>query len=96
MGTLVPFTPRAELEAEANVREFVSLCRDRLTIFGHIDWHAEAWDISDTLRKKGRAGRIALVWSNHDTSKQGQGRQLQQPGFCASISALPARLQADD
>jgi hypothetical protein len=43
MGVLVQFVPRAELEANDNLKEFIRLCRDELTKFGSdlrwSDWH---------------------------------------------------------
>ena len=43
MGKLVQFTPRADLDAQDNLREFIRLCRDELTKFGSdlrwSDWH---------------------------------------------------------
>jgi hypothetical protein len=43
MGELVQFTPRADLDAQENLQEFIRLCRDELTKFGSdlrwSDWH---------------------------------------------------------
>lgn len=34
MTEIVLFTPKAELDAAANLRGFVDICRSKLTVFG--------------------------------------------------------------
>lgn len=43
-GEIVEFKPRRELEAEANLREFVRVCREELAVFGRdLDWDSAHW-----------------------------------------------------
>jgi hypothetical protein len=80
MGQIIQFVPTKDLEASQNLQKFIELCRYKLTIFGaELDWDADAWDVTQTVNKPGRKGRIALVWTNHDTSTQKLGSPINQP-----------------
>jgi len=44
MAEIVHFVPRATLDARENVKEFIRVCRDLLTVFGpDLDWDANTW-----------------------------------------------------
>lgn len=44
MAEIVHFVPRAALDARDNLKEFIRLCRDELTVFGtDLDWNANTW-----------------------------------------------------
>lgn len=79
---IIHFTPKRELDAAANLAGFVDVCRNQLTAFGkQLDWDAFSWDVTAFVEgaARRRRGRIALVWSNYDTSKQGGGPAMVQP-----------------
>ena len=64
MTNIIRFKPRATLEAEKNLRRFIDLCRDELTVFGaDLAFDENVWDISDFVHVKGKAGRRRLVFS---------------------------------
>ena len=47
MTELVMFQPKRELDAEANLANFVSLARDQLTVFGSdLDFDSDEWDVT--------------------------------------------------
>lgn len=48
MGELVQFVPRAELTAEANLNEFIQMCKRELTAFGD-DWTSDRWKKGKTV-----------------------------------------------
>jgi len=80
MGQIIQFVPKADIEASQNVQNFVELCRNKLTIFGaELDWEADAWDVTKTVNKPGRKGRIALVWTSHFTSKHKPTLPMHKP-----------------
>lgn len=55
MAEIVLFTPKSELDAEENLRAFVTLCRDQLTVFGDdLAFDENVWDLSDTIKLKAR------------------------------------------
>lgn len=44
MADILLFTPKHQLDAEANLRDFVAMCRHRLTVFGaDLDWDSDTW-----------------------------------------------------
>ena len=44
MAEIVHFIPRVALEAHGNLKEFIRVCRDELTVFGtDLDWNANTW-----------------------------------------------------
>jgi hypothetical protein len=82
MAEILQFTPKAESDAVQNNYDFVTLCRDHLTVFGaNLDWNAPAWDVSDSIAKRSRSGRLAFVWTNHDTSKTNTNAPLLSTPF---------------
>jgi hypothetical protein len=69
MGELVHFKPKKECDAAGNLKSFIKLCRDELTVFGaDLDWDSMTWDISPYVYKPGRRGRLAYVFSNFDSA----------------------------
>ncbi len=79
---IILFTPKGELSAGANLTAFIEMCRNELKVFGaDLVWDAPDWDISSCVERSSRKrrGRIALVWSNYDTSKQSVGEIMSQP-----------------
>ncbi|QXE86449.1 hypothetical protein KP003_19140 [Geomonas nitrogeniifigens] len=79
---IILFTPKGELSAGANLTAFIEVCRYELKVFGaNLVWDAPDWDISSSVERasRKRRGRIALVWSNYDTSKQRIGEIMSQP-----------------
>ena len=58
MGKLIQFTPRADLTAQENLREFIRVCREDLKVFGAdlhwSDWH---WKGAVNFTKIGTRGR---------------------------------------
>lgn len=80
MADIIQFVPEAQYHASKSLTKFVDMCRNQLTIFGaDLDWDSDAWDVTLEMAKRSRKGRIALVWTNHDTSKQGMGAIMSQP-----------------
>lgn len=44
MADILLFTPKRQLDAKANLNDFISMCRDRLTVFGaDLDWGSFTW-----------------------------------------------------
>lgn len=80
MTDLVTFVPRTELDAQVNMQGFVDLCKTKLTVFGQSLVFAEdIWDVSDTIRHKGRYCAQRLVYSNLETSNQRPRVMMNEP-----------------
>lgn len=69
MSQIIQFVPKAECEAIENVKGFVEVARERITVFGaDLDWESDAWDVSAHIPQTGRKGRFAFSFSNQDTA----------------------------
>ncbi|MFM0420518.1 integrase [Paraburkholderia aromaticivorans] len=65
MADLVTFVPQADCDAQANLAAFIDLCRTRLTVFGQsLDFEADSWDVSDTIKLAGKSKALRLVFVN--------------------------------
>ena len=66
MGEVVLFTPKAELDAAANLRGFIEMCRTGLTVFGvALPFHCDVWDVTDEVVTKGKGNkRERITFSN--------------------------------
>ena len=80
MTNIIRFKPRATLEAEKNLRRFIDLCRDELTVFGaDLAFDENVWDISDFVHVKGKAGRRRLVFSIMPPGRLDEGVAFEEP-----------------
>lgn len=44
MADILLFKPKQQLDAKANLNDFIAMCRDRLTVFGSdLDWGSNTW-----------------------------------------------------
>lgn len=58
MSNIFLFTPKHQLASQANLDEFVVLCRDKLTVFGaQLDWYSHEWPGVGNFTKKGAPSR---------------------------------------
>ncbi|WP_018605544.1 hypothetical protein [Uliginosibacterium gangwonense] len=52
---IILFTPKAELDAEANLAGFIDVCRNQLTVFGaDLAFDDMTWDVTEACSRKGR------------------------------------------
>jgi hypothetical protein len=80
MTNIIRFKSRAAFEAETNLRRFIDLCRNQLTVFGaDLAFDENVWDVSDFVHVKGKAGRRRLVFSIMPPGRCGQGVAFQEP-----------------
>ncbi len=79
MAEIVHFVPRAELEAEENMKGFVDVCRSRLTVFGaDLNFDSNVWDVSAALEIK-KSVRQRLIFSNWNTVGNRQWIPMAEP-----------------
>ncbi|MGC0155791.1 integrase, partial [Chromobacterium vaccinii] len=51
---IIHFTPKAELDAEANLAGFIDVCRNQLTVFGSdLPFDDMRWDVTEACARKG-------------------------------------------
>jgi hypothetical protein len=80
MADVIYFTPRMELDAEANLRGFVQTCRTELTAFGaHLRFDDDIWDVTDAVVRKARYGVHRLVFSTLGTVNDRVPRVMSMP-----------------
>lgn len=81
MAEIVLFTPRAELDAAANLRGFVEMARDRLTVFGpDLPFHENVWDVTDAVATKAKGSkRERITFSTSATAGNKTPSMMQEP-----------------
>lgn len=80
MAEIVHFTPRADLNAEANVQGFIDVCRNQLTAFGaNLQFDADVWDVTEALQLKAKNGVSRLVFSTWDTANDRDPLTMPEP-----------------
>lgn len=81
MADLILFQPKAELDAVENLKGFIDLCRDELTVFGaYLHFDENIWDITDSINLKGHGNkRHRLVFSNFGTVESDAPTHMAEP-----------------
>lgn len=81
MGEIVLFTPKAELDAAANLRGFIETCRTSLTVFGAaLPFHHDVWDVTGAVVTKGKGNkRERITFSNSATVEAKSTVMMQEP-----------------
>lgn len=81
MADIVVFTPKAELDAATNLRGFVDMARDRLTVFGaNLSFQSDIWDVTEAMELKGMGNkRIRLTFSNMATVDERTPQIMSEP-----------------
>lgn len=75
------FTPKADVDASANLAAFIDMCRSNLTVFG-ADLHFEdmAWDVTDAVHLKGHGRkRVRIFFSTQETVDDENPTQMAEP-----------------
>ena len=80
MADIILFKPRRELGAEANLYAFISLCKERLTVFGaDLNFSASVWDLSDFIKRKARNMAVRAVFSSWETRCNVKPEPMEEP-----------------
>lgn len=69
-SNVVLFTPRKEVESDENLRAFIDVCRNRLTVFGsELPFDDLAWDVTEAVKLKGHGRkRVRIYFSTLETA----------------------------
>lgn len=81
MADIIVFTPKAELDAEENLRGFIAMCKNQLTIFGaDLQFDDVMWDVTDALQLKsmGRK-RTRITFSSMATANSDNPSPMAEP-----------------
>lgn len=81
MAKVSVFKPKAELDAEANLRNFIEFARNELTVFGaDLEFDANIWDISARSSLKARNTTASLHFTGYPSSSSAKdGRAMPEP-----------------
>jgi hypothetical protein len=80
MAEIVHFAPRAELDADENLRAFVRLCRNDLTAFGKdLRFDEPIWVVTDSINFRARNVESRLIFSGWRTEKSSDRCMLREP-----------------
>lgn len=81
MADLILFQPKAELDVAGNLKGFIDVCRDELTVFGaNLHFDENIWDITDSINLKGHGNkRHRLVFSNFETVELDAPTHMAEP-----------------
>lgn len=62
MHEIVLFTPKAALDATANLHGFIEMCRDKLTVFGSdLPFPQDVWDVTDAVKTNGHGSKRVRI-----------------------------------
>lgn len=75
MSIVIPLIPRAKNDAQGNLSEFISACRNQLMIFGdNLDFDADKWNVTEYYSKKGhrnsKAGGVTIHFTQRKTDAE--------------------------
>lgn len=78
---IIVFTPKAELDASANMTAFVAMCKSQLTIFGaDLRFDDMAWDVTEAVQLKGHGKkRVRIYFSTQETVDDASPTQMADP-----------------
>ena len=76
------FVPRADLDKRQNVELFIQRCRTELNTFGAgLPFDSPIWDISDTIKTKGRTKAARVIFSSYRAAKNSEELPTMSPSF---------------
>lgn len=81
MNEIALYIPKAELDATANLRGFVDMCRNKLTVFGsELPFQQDVWDVTEAIKIKGHGNkRVRITFSNTATVSEKEQVMMQEP-----------------
>ncbi len=90
-ATFIPFPHQTAL---LNLRRFVALCRDELTIFGPVDFDANCWDVGTALTSDNTRGNTRIFFCTLATSRFRVGKLPLAPQFSSFAKSYIRYMQA--
>lgn len=81
MADIILFTPKADLDAAANLRGFIDMGRNKLTAFGpDLPFEQGVWDVTDAVATKGKgAMRERVTFSDAATVDEKVPTMMREP-----------------
>lgn len=61
---IVPFVPKAELDARTNLAVFIDFCRNRIAVFGAgLEFDADCWIVSESIELKAMSKTVRVFFT---------------------------------
>ena len=81
MADIVLFTPKAEIDAKANLLSFVAICRRQLKVFGSdLPFGSDVWDVTEAVATRGKSTkRVRITFSNAATVDDRAPEMMREP-----------------
>lgn len=80
MTDVILFSPRREVDADENMREFVRLCRNDLTVFGaDLTFDEPVWDVTADIHLKAKGGKLRAVFSSWARANDASPTPMAEP-----------------
>jgi hypothetical protein len=77
---VIHFTPRADLDAQANLNAFVYVCKEKLTVFGaDLPFEADIWDLSSYVTLKAKRTAFRISFSSWETDQGRAPQSMREP-----------------
>lgn len=88
MTEIFLFTPKAELDAEANLLGFIEMCRNELTAFGaDLPFQNNVWDVTEAVAIKGRGSKRERITFCNAASVDNNVREMMRDPFLSFAKA---------
>lgn len=81
MANTILFTPKAELDAKANLEGFIEVCSEHLTAFGaNLRFDEDVWDVTDSIELKAKgAQRLRITFSTLESANAPVPEMMREP-----------------
>ncbi len=89
-GSVLHFTPRAELEPQENLDAFIELCRQSEVLGAHRQFGENVWDIGN---RKGHNGTLRAIFSTMEAASQDKPEPCMPQPFLDFAKAVLVYLQ---
>lgn len=80
MADIILFTPRIDLNAQANLNAFVAVCRDKLTVFGaDLPFDEDSWTVTNYINIKAKRSEVRIVFSSWESVNDKATKPMTEP-----------------
>lgn len=80
MANIILFTPRIDLNAQANLNAFMAVCREKLTVFGaDLPFEENSWSVTNYINLKAKRSEVRIVFSSWESANDKVPRAMTEP-----------------
>lgn len=89
-GSVLHFTPLAELDAQENLEAFIALCRQSNVLNAHLQFDMNTWAVG---KRKGHNGMLRVIFSTFEAASQDKQMPCMPQPFLDFAKAILVYLQ---